>query len=401
MPSYFYKAKKSSAETVTGRVEAQNSDEALDSINQLGLVPVSLEEISQGVLVSNIRPRRIKSREIYQFTKQLGGLVKSGVSLLKALEVISGQTKNPYFAKTLGDIALAVKSGRSFSLALGSYPEVFSPLYIAMVQAGEEIGHLRDVLLDVAEFQKKQQELFSKVTGAMVYPFVMLGIGTVTVFFILTFVLPKIAVIYKGTTQTLPLPTLIIMSISDFLKHFWPVIVLLVAGVFFVVNRWSKTPAAKVIIGRWLLRLPILKDLVLKTDFARFTRTTYLLLNSGLTLVRSMEVGIPTVSNPQLREDLTQCVIKLKAGESLGICLNESLFVPDLMRQMLTVAEESGSLQEALKDIADAYEADITESIRVMTTLLEPMMILTVGLVVGFIIFAMLMPIFSMDILAQ
>lgn len=401
MPSYFYKAKKSSAETVTGRLDAQNYDEALDAIQQLGLVPVSLEEVSQGVLVSNIRPRKIKSKEIYQFTKQLGGLVKSGVSLLKALEVIGSQTKNVYFAKVLGDIAIAVKSGRSFSTALGAYPAVFSPLYIAMVQAGEEIGHLRDVLLDVAEFQKRQQELFSKVTGAMVYPFVMLAVGIVTVFFILTFVLPKIAVMYIGTDQTLPLPTIIIMRISGFLKHFWIPIVLIVSGVVLAFNRWRKAPQAQIIIGRWLLAIPVIRDLVLKSDFARFTRTTHLLLNSGLTLVRSMEVGIPTVSNPQLREDISHCVSKLKAGESLGTCLNESLFVPDMMRQMLAVAEESGSLQESLKDIAESYEADITESIRIATTLLEPFMILTVGLVVGFIVFAMLMPIFSMDILAH
>ncbi|MBF0490411.1 MAG: type II secretion system F family protein [Candidatus Omnitrophica bacterium] len=401
MPSYFYKAKKSSAETVTGHLEAAHPEEALELIHQMGLVPVSLEESSQGVLVRNIRPRKIKAKEVYQLTKQLGGLVKSGVSLLKALEVISNQTKNVYLARIISEIASSVRSGRSFSLTLRDYPEIFSPLYVAMVQAGEEIGHLRDVLLDVAEFQKKQQDLLSKVTGAMIYPAVMLSVGILTIFFILTFVLPKIAVIYTDTAQALPLPTLVIMKISAFLNVFWiPIVVGTSLAVFFI-NRWRKTASAKIMIGGWILRTPFLREFVLKIDFTRFTRTTHLLLNSGLTLVRSMEVAIPTISNPQLREDLTRCITDLKSGESLGNCLNQSLLVPDTIRQMLAVAEEGGSLQESLKDIAESYEADINESIRVMTTLLEPLMILSVGLIVGFIVFAMLLPIFSMDILAH
>jgi len=401
MPSYFYKAKKSSAETVTGRIEAQNSDEALELINQMGLVPVFLDEVSGNILVSKIRTQHVNSRDIYQFTKQLGGLVKSGVLLLKALEVISAQTKNVYLARVISDMAMTVKSGRSFSSALNDYPKIFSPLYVAMVQAGEEIGHLRDVLLDIAEFQKKQQDLQSKVTSAMVYPLVMLSVGMATVLFILAFVLPKIAVIYANTSQVLPLATIIVMKVSGFLKVFWIPLVIAIAGVLLAFSRWRQTPTAKIIIGQWQLHMPIVKDLVLKTDLTRFTRTTYLLLNSGLTLVRSMEVAIPTINNPLLREDLSNCVVSLKAGEGLGNCLGQTILVPDMIRHMLTVAEESGSLQEALKDIAETYESDINESIRIMTTLLEPTMILTVGLVVGFIVFAMLLPIFSMDILAH
>lgn len=401
MPSYIYKAKKSSAETVNGRIEAQDYDEALEAINQLGLVPVSLEEVAQGVLVSDIRPRRINPKEIYQFTKQLGGLVRSGVSLLKALEVISKQTKNVYLAKVISDIAVAVKSGSSLSAAISEYPQIFSPLYIAMVQAGEEIGHLRDVLLDVAEFQKKQQDLYAKVSGAMVYPFVMLSVGVFTIFFILTFVLPKIAVIYADTAQVLPMPTMIVMKISAFLKLFWIPIIISVVILSVAFSRWRKTVSGKLIIGYWLLRTPLLRDIVLKTDFSRFTRTTYLLLNSGLTLVRSMEVAIPIVGNPQLRDDLTVCVADLRSGQALGESLKKSLLIPEMIQQMLTVAEETGSLQESLNDIAESYEADINENIRVMTTLLEPVMILSVGLMVGFIIFAMLLPIFSMDLLAH
>ncbi len=401
MPFFLYKAKKNSGETVTGRIESQNPDEALELINQMDLVPVSLEEISQGVLVSNIQPRRIKAREVYRFTKQLGGLVKSGVALLKGLEVLSVQTKNPYLSKIIGDIALNVKSGSSFSVALSDYPQIFSSLYISMIQAGEEIGNLREVLLDVAEFQKKQQDLITKVTGAMIYPFVMLAVGLLTGIFILTIVLPKIAVIYAGTSQVLPLPTMIVMKVSGFFRAYWIPLLILVAILTFAINKWRHTIAAKIVVGQVLLRLPVIRDLVIKTDLARFTRTLHLLLNSGLTLVRAIEVSIPTITNPQLKEDLYNCFSGLKSGDSLGHCIKQSVLMPAMIGQMLIVAEESGSLQESLKDIAETYEGDIDESIHVITTMLEPAMILSVGLIVGFIVFAMLMPIFSMDLMAS
>ena len=401
MPSFLYKAKKSSAETVTRRLEAQNSDEALELIQQMNLVPVSLEELTQGVLVSGIRVRRIKPREIYQFTKQLGGLVKSGVSLLKGLEVISGQTKNVYLARIISDIALGVKSGRSFSLAISEYPQVFSSLYVAMIQAGEEIGNLKEVLLDVAIYQKKQQELTAKVVGAMIYPCVMLSVGFLTVFFILTFVLPKIAVIYTDTAQTLPMPTMIVMKISNFFKAYWIPCLSIIAVLAFVINKWRYSDSAKIVMGRILLSLPLIKDLIIKIDLARFARTMQLLLNSGLTLVRSIETAIPTMVNVQLREDLSNSFSGLRSGESLGSCLSQSVLMPAMVGQILSVAEESGSLQDALKDIAEGYEADINDSIHLITTLLEPIMILSVGLIVGFIVFAMLMPIFSMDLLAH
>ena len=402
MPSYIYKAKNTAAQTVAGRLNAQNQDEAIESIHQAGLVPVSVEEEnSQGVLLSAVRETKIKSKELYLFTKQLAGLIKSGVALLKALEVIASQTKNQYFAKVLQDIVLDVKTGRSFSAALIDYPAVFSPLYVSMVQAGEEMGHLRAMLLDLAEFQKKQEEMSSKVAGALVYPVMMLGVGGATVFFILTFVMPKIAVIFAGTGERLPWPTIAVMAISHFLKLFWAPILLMIAVGWFTFNRWRTTPVGQIVIGGILLKMPLIKELVLKADLARFTRTMHLLLSSGLTLVRAIEVAAPTIHNPQLKAGILRCAEGLTAGENLGNCLKKSPLIPDMMTQVLTVAEESGSLNDALKDIAESYEGDVNEAVKAMTTLLEPMMILGVGLVVGFIVFAMLLPIFSMDIMAR
>lgn len=402
MTSYVYKAKDALAQTVTGHISAQNQEEALEAIHRQGLVPVSIEEeSSRGVLVSAIRESRIRPKEVYLFTKQLASLAKSGVALLKSLEVIGAQTKNAYFAKLITGIAREVKAGRSFSSALDDHPSVFSPLYVSMVRAGEEMGHLREVLADIAQFQKRQEEMSAKVAGALVYPVVMLCVGGATVFFILTFVMPKISAIFAGTGERLPWPTVAVMAVSRFLKLFWiPILAAVFAGAA-AFNRWRATPAGRTAIGALLLRTPFVNDLVVKADLARFARTMHLLLESGLTLVRAIEVSVPTIHNPQLRSSIFACAEGLNAGESLGNCLKRAAFFPEVFAQVLTVAEESGALDEALKDIAESCEADVSESVKTMTTLLEPLMILAVGAVVGFIVFAMLLPIFSMDIMAR
>ena len=402
MPSYIYKAKKDSANAISGQITAQNEEDALEIIHQLGLIPVSIEESNtEGVLFRDIREVKIKDKELYLFSKQLANLLKSGVTLLKGLEIISGQTKSVYFARVLTEISIGVKSGRSFSDSLSDYPAIFVPLFVAMVRAGEEMGKLRQMLNSVADFLKAQEEFSSKVRSAMVYPVFMLVIGVSTVIFILTFVMPKMSVIFTDAGQVLPWPTRVIMGVSHFFKSFGVWALLLIGMGGFAFNRWRTSLRGSIAIGQFLLNLPMVRGFVLKVDLARFTRTMSLLLESGLTIIRSIEMAIPTMHNPQLKMDLFLCVQGLTAGDNLGQCLAKSNLIPQMMVQLIAVGEESGSLQESLKDIAESYEADINETTKLITTVLEPIMILVVGGVVGFIVFAMLLPIFSMDIMAH
>ena len=402
MPSYIYKAKKDAANTITGHLQAQTEDDALEMIHQLGLIPVSIEESNaEGVLVSNIRVVRVKGQELYLFSKQLATLLKSGVTLLKALEVIAQQTKSVYFSRVLSEISIGVKSGRSFSNCLSDYPVIFMPLFVAMVRAGEEMGKLRQMLSSVADFLKAQEEFSAKVRTALVYPFFMLAIGVLTVIFILAFVMPKLAVIFTEAGQSLPWPTRVVMAISHvFQAYGWGILIAAVI-VGWAFSRWRASSRGAVLIGQFLLNLPWVRDLVLKIDLGRFTRTMALLLESGLTIIHSMEMAIPTMHNPQLKMDLLGCVQDLAGGENLGRSLAKSSLIPLMMVQLIMVGEESGSLQESLRDIAESYEADINETTKAVTTILEPVMILAVGTVVGFIVFAMLLPIFSMDIMAH
>jgi type II secretory pathway component PulF len=402
MPSYIYKAKKDAANAITGQITAQNEEDALELINQLGLIPVSIEESNaEGVLVSNIRESKVDNKELYLFSKQLAHLLKSGVTLLKGLELLARQTKSVYFSKVLDDVSIGVKSGRSFSACLADYPAIFSALFVAMVRAGEEMGSLRQMLGNVADFLKAQDEFARKVRGALVYPVFMLGIGILTVVFILTFVMPKMAVIFTDAGQALPLPTRIVMSVSSFVKAYG-LITLIVGAVFiFAFRRFQKTAQGSIVVGQFLLNLPFVRSFVLKVDLARFTRTMSLLLQSGLPIIRAIELAIPTVHNPQLKAHLLFCVQNLTSGENLGSALGQSKLVPPLMVQLIMVGEESGNLQESLRDIGESYESEINETTRLVTTILEPLLILSVGAVVGLIVFAMLLPIFSMDLMAR
>jgi type II secretory pathway component PulF len=213
--------------------------------------------------------------------------------------------------------------------------------------------------------------------------------------------MPKMSIIFMDAGQSLPFPTRVVMGVSHFFKSYgiWAVFVMGICLLAF--NRWRSTFQGSIIIGQFLLNFPMLRPFVSKVDLARFTRTMSLLLQSGLTIIRSIEIAVPTMHNPQLKMDLLLCVQHLSAGENLGQSLSRSSLIPPMMIQLITVGEESGNLQESLKDIAESYEADINETTKLITTILEPVMILAVGAVVGFIVFAMLLPIFSMDIMAH
>jgi type II secretory pathway component PulF len=270
-----------------------------------------------------------------------------------------------------------------------------------MVRAGEESGHLKDMLLRLADHQRSQEEISSKVRSAMTYPAFMLVIGISTVIFILTFVMPRLSGLFADLGQNLPWPTAVVLKLSAMIRAAGVWGLAAFAFLIMAISQWSKTQAGRVAISRVALSVPFLRTFSLKLDLARFCRTLALLLKSGLPIIRAIEIAVPTLNNNFIKRDILDCVQGLTAGQSLGACLKQSALIPEMMGQLITVGEESGSLTESLSDIADNYEQEIAESTKFMTTLLEPVMILSVGLVIGFIVFAMLLPIFQMDLLAR
>lgn len=400
MKTFVYKAKKKDAATVTGQIKAKDEDHAIDLIHQLGLTPVSLDmEETDVSSKEDTRFQNIKAKDLFIFTKQLANLLKSGVSILKALAIIEDQFQNTYFKKIIADISTSVKNGKSLSSTLEQYPDIFSILYIAMVKAGEESSNLDVMLRNVAIYQKKQAEIRSKIKNALLYPVFMALVGVATIYFILTYVLPKMSTLFSNI-EKLPRATTLLLSVSNFLSHnlLWSILIIASIGLLFI--NWRKSAGGKVILSNFVINFPILGRLIQETELARFCRTLVLLLNSGVSIIKSLDIAIPILSNEVIKKELMVCKEALIAGGSFGQSLKDSKKIPSMMGHMITVGEETGNLHEVLSEIADSYESENDEMVKSFTTLLEPVMIVCVGAVIGFIVFAMLMPIFQMDVLS-
>ena len=402
MTTYVYKAKKKSAETVTGQISAQNQDEAVDLITQLGMLPVSIEEELPGKARDEaLSVKKIKSKELYLFSRQLGNLLKAGVSLPKALTIIEQQTENLYFKKVIAHLLWQIKNGKSFSQALSQYPPIFSHLYVTMIKAGEESGDLEKMLATVVTYQKYQEETFSKLRMALAYPLFMAVMGTGTVIFILSFVLPKLIVLFQNVGEDLPMPTRILIALSQLFHRGWYVLLILLGSGIIGWQRLSVFDKTRHTFSRALLKIPLLGEMLLKDQLARFCRTLVMLLKSGISIVHSLAIAIPVINNEILKEQFIKCHSEITLGKSFGFSIKQRQFIPSMMGHLITVGEESGNLNEVLDDIADSYEQETNERLRILTTLLEPAMILVMGGIIGFIVFAMLLPIFQLDVMGH
>jgi len=402
MITYKYKAKKSNAQSVEGEIKAASQDEAIELINQLGLLPVSVIAQSSDDHIELVNSRaRIKSKERYIFTKQLANLIKSGVSILRSINIIAEQTQNKLFKKILLNISERINSGSTFSGSLEQYPKIFSSLYITMVHAGEESGSLQEMLESLASFQSAQEDIRSKVRLAVSYPCLMLFVGIGTVYFMLSFVMPRMSSLFTTIGDDLPLPTKILLSSSDMVSQWGLWFFIGFAMFIFLMMRWAKSHIGNRMISSFVLNLPLIGDILLKSELLRFCRTIVLLSQGGVSLVNALHISIPMLGNEVVKGQLILCREELIAGGSFGEMLKKSNKIPSMMGYLVSVGEESGNLDEVLLELAQTYENETNEKIKIMTTLLEPIMILIIGLMIGFIVFAMLLPIFQLDIMSS
>ena len=420
MPEFAYRAKKGPKEIVNGSVEAASLDEAMEKLDRLGLLPIQLEEAGSRkpeagskkteVLQQTAERKEqrtvakkpifggVKSSEVTIFGRQLASLVKSGVPILRALWIIGEQTANPRLKDFLVRAQEEIRNGQSLSSVFSQYPKFFPPLYIAMVKTGEDSGALESTLLRISDYRQKQEEIWSRVRTAMAYPILMAVTGIGTIIFMLTFVIPKLTSLFKSMGSQLPLPTRILMEASAFFRSPWVWVFLGSAAVTGITLWKTRAEAMKALWGRVSLKIPLIKSFVMKSETARFSRTLELLLRSGISILRAIEVTTPVLENGVLRGQLEKTRADLTGGASLGASLRESNLFPLFVTNLISVGEESGKLDEAMQEIAQFYERETDEMIKIMTTLLEPLMMLGMGLVVGFIVIAMLLPMFELNL---
>lgn len=404
MQIYYYRAKKGAGEIIEGRIEAGSEREAIEKLSQKGYLPLTLREdtacVEKDAPVLIKKAGRVRAREVTVFSRQLASLLKSGVAILAALSIIREQSENASFQEVLSFIHKGIKEGATFSSVLAQYPKVFPNLYVAMVRAGEDSGTLPEALFRIADYRAKQEEILSRLRMALAYPALMGVVGVATVVFMLTFVMPRMMGIFENMGQNLPLPTRALIFISNLLRQNWYWIALIGAAVYFSARKQLKSEKAKMSASIFILGLPLFGKLILKAELARFCSTMELLLKNGISILQAIKIAVPVLENEALKKQLLQSCSDLEQGGSFGKSLKGAKFFPLFLSNLISVGEESGRLNEALGEAAGAYERDTDEAIRIMSALIEPLMILVMGIIVGFIVVAMLLPIFEISLIS-
>jgi len=340
---------------------------------------------------------KVKKEDVAIMTRQMSTLIGANVPLVEALSALYEQLENPTLKKTMAQVRDAVNEGASFADALSQHTKIFPDLYVNMVRSGEASGALDIVLARLADFLEGQRKLASKVSSAMIYPVLLMVVAISIVFFLLTTIVPKITAMFESMHRTLPLPTRMLIATSDFLGHTWWLILILVAVGGYLFNKWRKTDSGAMKFDRFRMRMPLFGPIILKVSVARFARTLGTLLTAGVPIIEAMKIVKTVVINKVIEFHLSEAATDIMEGSSLSAPLRRSGVFPSIVYHMVEVGERSGTLEDMLLKVADAYEDEIDTSISGLTSVLEPAMIIFMAVVIGFIIVSILFPMLEMS----
>ena len=397
MPVYNYKAINDKGESVKGVISAESVKVASDKLRKGGVYLSSIKEAAGSRRSSISLPwTGVSTSELAVMTRQFSTLVSSGLPLETSLVALYEQTDDQKLKEILSQVRSRVSEGSSLHVALEEHRSVFSDLYVSMVRAGEASGTLDVVLGRLADFLEKQQELTSKVRGAMIYPAIMFIVGLGVLVFMMTFVIPKVADIFEASNKALPFVTVVLIGASDFLRENFALILVFMAVVFFFAHRYVKTPSGKKVYDRLSLRVPVLGKMSSKVMISRFTRTLSTLLSSGIPLLESVKVSESVLGNSLYVENIKDVRVKVAEGAAFGSSLGQTGIFPPLVVRMVSVGEEAGKIEDMLSKVADMYDTEVDGMLSTLTSLLEPVMILIMGVVMGFIVFAILLPVLNL-----
>ncbi len=372
-----------------GTIEADGLKDAVVKLKQDGILPKDLK--SQSVAQKRRLFVRDRTDKLVQITRQLSILISSGVSVNDSLKSLSDENSG-YWRSILVDLRESLSSGAGLARSMEAHKEIFPEFYISMIHAGETGGMLDSVLVRLSDFLEKEMSIRSKVSHAMTYPLFMFSIGVIVLSFIFSFVVPKIVVIFENAEASLPFATVVLLSISNLFHSYWWILLALIMGLFFAIKRSrEKKPE---ILDSLLLKFPLTRSLYI----SRFTRIFGFLLSGGISLLKALDLAARSTGNTVLKDILSGAAAKITEGSSVAASLDQ---LPPVLRQMIATGEKSGELPKLLDRAADAYEEEFSKRVQTMLSLLEPSMIVIMGLVVGFIVFAVLLPIFEMNQLVR
>ena len=398
MFTYQYTARdQKTGQKIKAQVQAENEQAAAKLVSQQGFAPLEIKVVgdSQGAVGGFLK--RVKAKDRILFSRQLSTLINAGLPLVQSLRSVERQTQNKTFKAIIAKVITDIEGGAAFSVAISHHPKVFNQIYISLVAAGETSGTLDKALERLAGQQEKDAEILSKVRGAFIYPGIILVVMMGVMGFMLVKVLPQVQVLYQELPgATLPLLTRVLLALSHFVIHFWWLTIIIVGVVIFLTTRWARTLGGRSIIDKFKMRAWPIGRLFMKLYMARFSRTATTLISSGVPIIQTLQITGDAINNVHIEGSLRKATEQVKLGKSLADTLTgDPNFLP-LVPDMLKIGEQSGAMEAMLEKTADYYEKELDNEIKTISTLVEPILMIVLGVVAFIIVAAVLLPIYGL-----
>ncbi len=395
MAVFVYTGRTRAGHTITGEIEAATREAVVARLRTQQIIATAVRPKPKDITIPGFGGR-VSEKELVVFTRQFGTMIDAGLPLVQCLEILASQQENKTFKKTLTEIRQSVEGGLTFAAALKQHPKVFSPLFANMVEAGEAGGILDTILNRLAVYMEKAMALKKKVKSAMIYPSTIVTVALLVVIFLLVFVIPTFKAMFEGFGATLPLPTRIVLELSRIVRAYILVWVGVILAIIVGVRWWYGTTAGRVAIDTVLLKTPVFGMLIRKVAVAKFTRTLGTLISSGVAILDGLDITARTAGNKVVETAVLKTRASIAEGKTIAEPLKESGVFPPMVTQMIAVGEQTGALDAMLTKIADFYDEEVDVAVSNLTSLLEPMLMVFLGVVIGGVVIAMYLPIFKL-----
>lgn len=396
MKRFNYKAtEKKTRKSVSGTIQAENEREAGKLLVEQGYVPERLVDADAGGILSKLM-NKVAPKDRIIFTRQFATLIGAGLPMARSLKTAAEQSTSKQMKAVVEDVSASVEAGKSLSEALGTHPDVFGDVYLSLVAAGEVSGTLDTALAQLASQDEKDASMISKIRGAMVYPVIIFGVIIVVLAFMMIEVVPEVRKLYEDMNKTLPSITRALVQISDFFAEKWWVVLLIVAGIIYMINVYRKTDAGKKTFALFKLNVPIFNTLFQRLYMTRFARTMQMLLGTGVSMLDSMKISARATSNYYMEQQFNAAAEKVKAGKPLSESVADLDYILPLVPQMISIGEQSGKIDEMIGKAAEVYENELDEKIANISTLIEPVLMVIMAGLIGVVIAGTLLPIYSL-----
>ncbi len=395
--TFVWKGRSPNGELLSGEYQAENKEDLVSHLRKRKIIITSMREKAKGNLNIKLPGQdRVSVKDIGVFTRQFATMINAGLPMVQCLDILSQQTEKEFFRTSIAKVMADVEGGSTLAESMARHPKVFSTLYVNMVEAGEAGGILDVILVRLATFLEKLDALQRKVKGALTYPTVVAFVAVGATCFMLIFIIPTFAKMFTDFGGQLPLPTRIVMGISDFLRGFWWLIIAIGVGVVVAIQRYYATSGGRLVIDRLLLKIPVLGQVIRKGAVARFTRTLGTLISSGVPILQGLEITARTAGNRVVENAVIATRESISQGNTIAEPLRASGVFPPMVTSMIAVGEQTGALDEMLDKIANFYDDEVDTAVDALTAIIEPVMIVVMGTVVGGMLIAMYLPMFKL-----